>query len=525
MDKAAFIKAGKSKPKKIASAPHLVVRALAGCGKTTTGIESLKALKGLPFSPGFKPSKQQAAIIDSILLSNGALSIYFIAFAKKIATVLEQRVPPGVVACTAHKFGFKAIAQAFDLRGGRDSVNDERTREIMAEIAGVNIEDIWDNLGPNVVSVTERLVDLVKMNLANTDPNSLDEIADYHQLDVNGDRDSIYELVPQVLERAKRVEEDGQIDFADMIWLPIALDLPIQRNDLLLVDEFQDLNRCQQELMKRAGKRIIGIGDPNQAIFGFAGADCESMDRMQADLADSPEGCDTLPLTETRRCCKAVVRLAQKLVSDFTAHESNEEGAVNEFHIDSSKFNDTLVERLQSRDMAICRVNAPLVSLCFKLVKAGKRAEIQGKDIGDGLIRLIKKLKARDVVSLTTKLEDWHDRELKKLASKKRPSEAAIIAHEDRYSCAVSFIEGAKTVNEVLASIAKVFSDTPKENAILLTSAHKSKGLEADRVFILLPEGVSMPHPMARTAWAVKQEFNLIYVSQTRAIKELNIVS
>ncbi len=54
---------------------------------------------------------------------------------------------------------------------------------------------------------------------------------------------------------------------------------------------------------------------------------------------------------------------------------------------------------------------------------------------------------------------------------------------------------------------------------IRLSTVHRAKGLEAQRVWVLRPD--LMPHPMARQDWAVEQERNLIYVAVTRAIGEL----
>ncbi|VEP12041.1 hypothetical protein H1P_1300001 [Hyella patelloides LEGE 07179] len=51
--------------------------------------------------------------------------------------------------------------------------------------------------------------------------------------------------------------------------------------NFVLVNECQDLNLCQIELSRKlVGKdgRLLYVGDPKQAIFGFAGAKCNSYD-------------------------------------------------------------------------------------------------------------------------------------------------------------------------------------------------------------------------------------------------------
>ena len=84
--------------------------------------------------------------------------------------------------------------------------------------------------------------------------------------------------------------EEGSFDFTDMIWLPVRWQLHtrpwFRAYPYLFVDECQDLNQAQLTLaLMLAGQtkgytrkpgRILFVGDPFQAIMGFAGADCDS---------------------------------------------------------------------------------------------------------------------------------------------------------------------------------------------------------------------------------------------------------
>jgi DNA helicase-2/ATP-dependent DNA helicase PcrA len=58
---------------------------------------------------------------------------------------------------------------------------------------------------------------------------------------------------------------------------------------------------------------------------------------------------------------------------------------------------------------------------------------------------------------------------------------------------------------------------------ITLTSAHRSKGMEYERVYILAPE--KFPSKNAKTQTELQQEKNMYYVALTRAKAELNICS
>ena len=68
-----------------------------------------------------------------------------------------------------------------------------------------------------------------------------------------------------------------------------------------------------------------------------------------------------------------------------------------------------------------------------------------------------------------------------------------------------------------------MFTDEKINNAVMLSTAHKSKGLEANRVLILLPNKLPLKWPH-QLEWQLRQEMNLKYVALTRAKKELVFV-
>lgn len=518
--------------------PHLIIEALAGTGKTTTLVEGLRTMFG--HTSSIVPSPQQQAIWESLNLSRGTESVCFVAFNKSIAMELQRRVPQPAVAMTMHSMGLKAVTAAF----GRVTVSEYRVGSLLAEIMGKDIKDL-KHKDFELLRNVEKLVGLCKVNLANMDivyqngddegykqqwADVLDDLCSYFDLELNGTRARVYDLVPKVLERCKDVDKDRQIDYNDMIWLPVVLNLGMVKYDVLLVDEAQDLNRCQQALAKRASRRLILCGDPHQAIYGFAGADSESMARMQRELEGTVEGCQVLPLTVTRRCGKAIVKEAQALVPAFEAHESNPEGLISQAIYKGEQ--GSYIPLVQDGDMLLCRVNAPLVSQCFKFLKLGRKANIQGRDIGAGLVSTIKKcMKScgenfgqEKVVELISRLDHWLQVETEKEQAKKFPKESKLINLQDRFDCLMCFAENAETVQQVINKIESIFTDTRDLRGINLSTIHKAKGLEANRVFLLQPEGASVPHPMAKTVWQREQEWNLKYVAITRAIEELVFV-
>lgn len=530
-------------------APHLIIKARAGTGKTTTGCEGLKEVRGVKSS--ITPSPQQQVIWDALKESQGCGPIAFTAFGRDIAAELKKRIPliggkPGWDAMTTHAMGYKAVLKAWPNLRGKDPTT-FRTIDLIAAELRKDVRDLRrDEL--ELLNATDKLVELCKQTLANPNREGLDYLASYYDVDLNHSKERVFDLVPKILERSKDPSQDGRIDFNDMVWLPIVHKLPVFKYDLMIVDEAQDLNRARQELCKMASRRLICCGDEKQAIFGFAGADAESMQRMERDLSAGVEpyqdsfghdvhrrGCKVLPLTVTRRCGKAIVAEAQQYVPDFQAHESNPDGIISRASYPIRKdaygkdqevsWEKSYLALAKPGDMILCRVNAPLVSNCFRFLKNNIKANILGRDVAKGLLSTIKKMKAENVRELIFKLQAWLEEEVGKEQAKRHPSESRIIAMQDRVDCILCFAEGVDTVDGVNAKINAIFTDNPDCPGIRLSSIHKAKGLEAQKVFLLQPSGATMPHPMAKSSWQIEQEYNLLYVAITRAIKELTYVS
>lgn len=502
------------------SSPHIMAIARAGTGKTTTLVEGLKVVKGE--EPRITPSEQQAEIWKSMGLSRGAKNVCFSAFNKGIALELQRRVPKGCDAMTLHSMGVRVVSRAFN----HPELDDYKIYDILADLLGENSRALRQ-MRPTFCNSVRELSGLCKKNMMEGNEEELTLLADHYDIDIES-FDETCDLIPRILERCKDPRRDGCIDFDDMIWLPIVMDLPIYRYDLLLVDEAQDMNRCQHAMILRAGKRLVLCGDPCQAIYGFSGADSESMQRIEGELksrgrgtATGGPGVLTLPLTVTRRCGHAITAEARKIVPDFEAFPTNPKGAIHEDLYERGEY----AQKVKDGDMILCRINAPLISQCLRFIKAGRRAYVQGRDVSRTLISTIERMKAESVEHLVGKISDWLYMERAKELAKRNPSEVRLIALQDRHDCVIAFTEGAHTVEEVIQRVKDIFTDSREQVGIRCASVHKAKGLEADNVFILQPPGCGMPHPMARTPWQKQQEENLRYVAITRAIHNLTYVN
>jgi len=485
------------------TAPQLICKALAGTGKTTTGVEGIKRQRG-GGDWTLKPSTQQQRIWEVMNMGAKPDNIGFAAFNNTIKDEMAERLlnVPGCSVSTMHSLGFSAIKTAI---GRRVKLDKWKVKNILQEVYNVDYKMMMKQKGAEVTAIC-RLAQLAKYS-AQTEPNNsfLTDQAAYYGVEVNGSEEEIFNGVRAVMAIGK--DDLNHVDFDDMIWLPIVNNLPIEKFDLLVVDEGQDLNQCQQKLALRASDRVMLIGDENQAIYGFAGADTKGMGRMFEQLNSRPSGCLTEPLTITYRCSHAVVGEAQKIVPEYEAFHTNKDGLVST--IDSQEY----TKLVQPGDMVLCRVNAPLVRNAFQLLSEGKKAEVVGRDLSSNLTTLIKNLKPMDVDDLQVKLYNYQDREIARIKKNPRHSETAVLAVEDKCECLRIFCMKSSSIEDLFDNLADIFS--VKHNSIRLSSIHRAKGLESDTVFILHPE--LLPHPMAKSDWEKEQEKNLKYVAITRA--------
>ncbi len=508
--------------------PHVEVAALAGTGKTTTIIEGVKDQRGLPTK--IKPSPQQEAVWEQLKLGRSD-TVTLGAFGHDIAAELKKRLAEcgldklKVEAKTMHGLGLKAIHRA-GLNVTEDP-SDKNEEKIVCELLDATPQQLRKDK-PTLLMATARLAGLCKLNLKEPTHEELDLLSSYYDVDTGNDIDRMitYDLVPKVLERSK--DPKGSISFNDMVWLPNVLNLRMWKSDLFLGDECQDWNLAQEGIARKSGHRLVLVGDENQSIYGFAGADVQGMARRRQELGMEPRGIIQLPLTVTRRCGKAIVEEARQYVPAFEAHPDNPEGEVltalyplqrdgfQKYRIVPDK--DTYLPLVQDGDMVLCRTNAPLVSQCFKQISLGRNAFILGRAFGQGLVALVEKLKAGSINDLVMKLEGWRDKEVGMEQAKKFPSDSRLQSIGDKYDCIMVFCKDAKSPAEVIYRIDCVFADGNRPG-IRHSSIHKAKGLEAHRVFFLQPSVVFSKPP--KSPWEAQQEHNLMYVADTRAINSL----
>lgn len=271
----------------------------------------------------------------------------------------------------------------------------------------------------------------------------------------------------------------GDSQFADSVrW----------RSRHLFVDEMQDVNPAQFRLltaMLADEPDLFVVGDPNQSVYGFNGADPTLLDRLPELL----RGTKVIRLDENHRCTPQVVAVATAVLRDADAPDGDEVVPPRTTRVDGpvpvvvshATHHDEAAWAAQRAKMSrtpgrrwssiavLTRTNAQLATVQAAMDAARVPSMVAGADLGP----------ASDLRSDANRRDD-------------RDLEDLVVPHEpvDR-------------------------------DRVVLTTFHRAKGLQWPTVIVLgLSEGL-MPIASAQTPAAVDEERRLLYVALTRSEEEL----
>lgn len=452
----------------------MVVSAVAGSGKTTT-IEHAMTL--LP------PKKSTISL----------------AFNNSIVKELKERIKAkNVEITTMHSFCWKNLMRHHNYK---IKLNKNKTAKHIKPI--LKSFKIPTKKHAYYMYVLSTMSSLMRQYLI-YDINLLENLAIKYdfQLDVREKK------MLQIL--SKRMDSDNrEFDFTDMIYRVIKDNVRLPRYDYIFVDESQDLSTSQQVIISKIKKsrgRLIAVGDPSQAIYGFAGADNNSYHRLKTLFDNTIE----LPLSVNYRCGKAIVEEAQKINPQIEPFKKSKQGEVR----------DGEVSEIRNGDWVLCRNLKPLVQMNMYFLSMHIKSYIKGIDIGTNLALLVKRTSKTSIRDVLLKIEDNIEAEKNKLRKRgvRNPDNTekidGMLQKLDIIKLLGMDMHSSKQLIDRIYSIFKEQGD-----GICLSTIHKSKGLENDNIFILCPELI--PSQYATQPWQLEQEQNLLYVAITRAKNKL----
>lgn len=318
----------------------------------------------------------------------------------------------------------------------------------------------------------------------------------------------------------------------------------------LFVDEYQDLNRLQDRLLRAwLGDRVdlAVVGDPNQAIYGWNGADPS----LLTDIERHHPGTEVIALEDSYRSTPQILATAGALLGDrpgsaaaLRAHRPDGPiPTVVGYATDRDEANGIARAahdhhgpgRGWSSQAVLVRTNAQIsiIEEAFRRAAIPHRVRGAGDLLADAdVAALLRELRNRDE-PLTTSLADLQavvDRDRAELVGTDgegdEPTETSALGRRVaaleqvvRLGHDLLVVEPTARARDLGGWLRATLRDEGSErgDAVDIVSFHAAKGLEWSVVHVAGLEAGYVPITHARTAEARAEEQRLLYVALTRA--------
>lgn len=271
-----------------------LVLAGAGSGKTRVITRKIAWLLG--------ECGLDAAHVAAITFTNKAAR----EMQERVAKLLGGRVADGLTVCTFHALGVRIVRAEARHCGLKPQFS-----ILDATDAAQIVQDIAENSGKGIAKQLHWQISSWKNAMLS--PAQAAKLATH-------DMAAQAALVYPEYERTLRAYQ--AVDFDDLIALPARLFeenaqvLERWQNRLryLLVDEYQDTNRAQYRLLRQlAGARgaFTAVGDDDQAIYGWRGADAENLKLLQSDFPQLK----VIKLEQNYRSSQRILSAANRVIA------------------------------------------------------------------------------------------------------------------------------------------------------------------------------------------------------------------
>jgi len=573
---------------------HILLPALAGAGKTTM-------LKDL--ASNAKPGERWL----------------YLVFNKKNQQESKKAFPPGVDVFTSHSFLEQKVfslnpqvlpSTGIFEKGKHDDYSEAKAEVLINKIVFGNnsyIEDPTDR--PFVKGQCYNLLSKAKNfavhpNNANLNSMLISIMEKYKIETINSKKGSgstdykaqIISICTQILkETMPKSKSDGLNSVRDhddtLWWTAIHADqLKWPHYNVVLADEVQDFNVCQQIMLKKleeAGARIVAVGDENQAIYAFRGADAGSFSALGKILGDTDKGVESKNLPVNFRSSPAIIDYVNKntIVSNLEAGKKHE-GSVEEDQPEDEAHRTISQEwsenkQLDQETAFLSRTNNALAPIALEMLVQDIPVTIVGRNLSEeftnfltlalwfdkepelkyqkGAFNIIKKKGIRpfyntNIEEVPAVLMDFYywRTESPKMSDKVRKEIERTATNLSHLIEILIDKNAVKTVDDFIKYLKiklrgldlgtdggggndkdiQTFEErknNPRKHVVLST-IHKSKGLEFERVFVLendkLPDHETSKKRKGKPIDQEQaQEENLKYVAYTRAKNRLHLIN
>ena len=228
---------------------------------------------------------------------------------------------------TIHSFCAKVLrreAEALN-RSGSFSIYDESEKVgVLKKI----VKDVFPDDGDAKMADTfaESISDIKNRAPELLDGDNLEDIKDEYiaeQLDrLQSQTCATHsELVRVINEYGDKMRQNNAMDFDDLLYYvhklftssPEILDKYRETYKYILIDEFQDTNKVQYQIFKMLGEKyrnIFVVGDDDQSIYSWRGAESYNLKKFQADFPD----CNVYALEQNYRSTKRILDVANEVI-------------------------------------------------------------------------------------------------------------------------------------------------------------------------------------------------------------------
>lgn len=444
------------------------------------------------------------------LISLSRAGCLCLAFNKSIAETLTQKVSRLHKVSTIHSLGYKGIRDTY----GHVPIKENKVMDILLKKFSRN----WVDSDGNKITgkkmfifalIVKDLIDAYRIYDCHDEQSLLYAGS---KMDICFSTNHITETLTAISYLTTLNKNPKSVDFLDMVYLA-AKDKKIHLPNphTTFIDEVQDLSIIQQVFVQKVvgKKRVVMFGDRNQSIYAFGGADSSAFDNL-ANIFNPLR----LPLRLSYRCSRAICEIANNIIPNSI--EPLEDSDRGETGVELFAW-----EGAEDGDFILCRNLKPLVELYLQLLSSDKKSFIRGKDLGAGLLRMISKYSGQSMkqaeMGLDQILKDSQEALIERGITNplKHPS---FIALDEKVQILIYLSSSFKMVDDVVRKLKSMFKDDDGEG-IVLSTIHKSKGLEADNVYFYKRDLI--PSKFATTTEQKLQETNLLFVGVTRAKNKL----
>jgi len=238
-----------------------------------------------------------------------------ITFTNKAAREMQERVGKlmvgkhikGLTIATFHSLGLQILRTEADLLGYKKQFSILDSSDSFKILA-----DILATTDKKLLRSTQWQISAWKNAFISPDKALLDADEELTHAAAK-----VYQLYQQTIKAYQAV------DFDDLIKIPVelfdahedALNKWQRKLQYLLIDEYQDTNACQYKLVKQlTGVRgqFTAVGDDDQAIYGWRGADVENLNQLTKDFSKLK----IIKLEQNYRSTVRILRAANQVIAN-----------------------------------------------------------------------------------------------------------------------------------------------------------------------------------------------------------------